>query len=110
MKVFDVGGNVDDSGEYILGAKQTGSHACYLIYGIMKPGEKGRVLKPGKGHEEIFLAARGNFRVAGDLECEVKEGQSIHLKGDETCLLENLDDKESLYVISGGHSGGGHEH
>ena len=38
MKIFDVRTQVDDSGEYILGVEDTGSHACYLIYGTMKPG------------------------------------------------------------------------
>ena len=50
MTVFEVTDNLDDSGEYILGAEQTASHACYLIYGKMKPHEKGRQLKPGSGH------------------------------------------------------------
>jgi hypothetical protein len=86
MTVFDVKGNVGDSGEYILGAEQTGSHACYVIYGIMKPHEKGRELKPGKGHE----------------------GQAIHLRGDETAWLENASGAEAVYVISGGHADGGH--
>ena len=73
MKIFDVRTRVDDSGEYILGLEDTGSHACYLIYGTMKPGEKGRLLKPGGGHEELILAARGNFLVSGHIEGELKE-------------------------------------
>ncbi len=58
MKIFDVKNMAVDAkfGEYIVGYKETGSHACYLIYGILKPGEKDRLVKPGKGHEEIILA------------------------------------------------------
>jgi hypothetical protein len=108
MKIFDVERNLDDSGEYILGAEQTGSHACYMIYGIMKPHEKGRELKPGKGHEELFLAIKGDFVLTGYTEGVVKEGQAIHLRGDETVWLENASDSEATYVISGGHSDGGH--
>ena len=45
-----------NKGEYVLGAEDTGSHACYVIYGILKAGEKGREVKPGKGHEEIITS------------------------------------------------------
>ena len=44
MKTYDVFGTTGESGEYVLGARETGSHACYLIYGVLKPGEKGREL------------------------------------------------------------------
>ncbi len=108
MNIFEVTKNIEGSGEYILGAKQTGSHACYMIYGVMKPGEKGRELKAGKGHEELFLAAKGDFRITGQYEGHIKEGQAIHLKGEYTCLLENISDSESVYIMSGGHSEGGH--
>ena len=47
MKIFGVAENVQDSGEYILGSRETGSHACYLIYGALKPGEKGQITAIG---------------------------------------------------------------
>ncbi len=108
MEVFEVRGMVGESGEYILGAGQTGSHACYLIYGVMKPGEKGRRLKPGRGHEELLIALKGDLRVTGDREGLLREGQALHLKGEETCWLDNGTDSEALYIIAGGHSEGGH--
>lgn len=108
MNVFDVVNNVEGSGEYILGAERTGSHACYMIYGVMKPGEKGRELKAGQGHEELFFAAKGEFTVTGHCEGRIKEGQAIHLKGEETCMLENISAHEAVYILSGGHSSGGH--
>lgn len=108
MKVFDVQAKVDESGEYILGAKQTGSHACYLIFGTMKPKEKGRKLKAGKGHEELFVAIKGNFVVTGQESDSIKEGQAFHLKGEESFWLENVTDTTAIYVMSGGHSEGGH--
>jgi hypothetical protein len=87
MKVFEVANNVEMSGEYILGAEQTGSHACYMIYGVMGAGEKGRALKAGEGHEELFLAVKGEFKVTGHHEGLIREGQAIHLRGDEACSL-----------------------
>ncbi len=108
MKVFKVSSMIEGSGEYILGAEQTGSHACYLIYGRMVAGEKGRVLRPGGGHEEIFLAVRGDFRLSGEKELVVKEGEAVHLKGEETFHAENITDSEAVYVMAGGHSEGGH--
>ena len=108
MRIFDVRGKGDNAGEYILGAQQTRSHACYLIYGTMKPREKGRELKPGAGHEELFLAIKGTFAVTGYISGAIKEGQAVHLIGDETCQLENASDSEAIYVIAGGHSSEGH--
>jgi hypothetical protein len=108
MKTYEVQKELPGSGEYILGAEQTGSHACYLIYGTMKPKEKGRELKPGKGHEELFLAVKGDFAVPGHMTGIIREGQAVHLIGDETRQIENTSDSEAIYVIAGGHSSDGH--
>lgn len=63
MRIFELKNEAlkSENGEHILGFKETGSHACYMIYGILKPGEKGRVIKPGEGHEEIVLVASQNL-------------------------------------------------
>lgn len=108
MQVFDVRARVGDSGEYILGAEDTGSHACYLIYGVMRPHEKKRLLKPGRGHEELILAVKGDFVVTGHMQGTLKEGAAIHLAGDQACWLENATSKAATYIISGGHSSSGH--
>ncbi len=108
MKVFNVSKKVKGSGEYILGYEDTGSHACYMIYGVMSPGEKGRELKPGKGHEELILAVKGSFRVSGAYSGILNEGEAIHLKGDEQCFLENVTEDKAIYIAAGGHSEAGH--
>ncbi len=104
MKSFDVVTKVEGSGEYVLGARETGSHACYLIYGVLKPGEKGRELKPGKGHEEIVLAIAGDLQLSGHYTGMLKQGQAIHLEGEQMCRAENPGTINAVYVISGGHS------
>jgi len=108
MKIFRVKDNVDATGESILGAKETGSHACYLIYGTMKPKEGNRPFSPGEGHEELLLVVKGGLGVTGSITGVLTEGQAIHLRGNQTCRLENISDDETIYVISGGHSHGGH--
>ncbi|MEW6052337.1 MAG: hypothetical protein AB1552_00920 [Nitrospirota bacterium] len=97
-----------ESGEAILGSQETGSHACYLIYGVLKPGEKGRVVKPGKGHEEIILAMKGALNVSGHYSGYLQEGSAFHVSGEDTCYLENPEDSDAVYIIAGGHSGSGH--
>jgi len=79
-----------------------------LIYRTMQPKAKGRALKPGKGHEELFLAVKVYFVLTGHVTGTIKEGQAIHLKGEETSHLENTADSEAIYVIAGGHASGGH--
>lgn len=110
MRVYDVAGNLSGSGEYILGADATGSHACYLVYGVLKAGEQGRELKPGHGHEEIVLCLAGEMRLTGGWTGELRAGQAIHLRGEESCRAGNDTSGEALYVIAGGHSDEGHGH
>ena len=104
MKLFDVAGKVQDSGEYIVGSRETGSHACYLVYGALEPGEKGRELRPGHGHEEIVLALMGDLKLTGDHTGTLKQGQAMHLTGEESVFVENTGNAQALYVIAGGHS------
>lgn len=110
MKVFDVAGRIKGSGEHILGYDETGSHACYLIYGVLSAGEKGRELKPGKGHEEIVLVVKGEIILTGKLTGTLRQGQAVHLQGEESCLAGNDGPEEAVYAIAGGHSASGHDH
>jgi redox-sensitive bicupin YhaK (pirin superfamily) len=97
-----------EEGEYIVGAEDTGSHACYMIYGAMKPHEKGRLLKPGEGHEEIVLSVKGDIEVTGHWSGTLREGTAFHLTGDKECYLENKGHSDAVYIIAGGHSEEGH--
>lgn len=111
MKQHDLRGKAENSnGEYVYGAADTASHACYVIYGILKPGEKERRIKPGKGHEEMLVAVKGSFMVTGHYNDTLEEGHAVHLAGEQTCLLENRSPEEAIYIIAGGHSGHGHGH
>ena len=111
MKTFDLKAFAEkQNNEYVFGSADTGTHACYMIYGTLVPGEKGREIKPGKGHEEMLLAARGNFSVTGDFEGIIEEGSVVHLAGEQTCFLENKGASDAVYVIAGGHSEHGHQH
>jgi hypothetical protein len=110
MKIFDLKNKAQNSEnkEHILGFEDTGSHACYMIYGILKPGEKDRLIKPGKGHEEIVLAMKGNIKVKGHYTGLLKEGTAFHIIGDSECFLENAGASDAVYIIAGGHSDKGH--
>ena len=110
MKIYDVFGKVGESGEHILGARETGSHACYLIHGVLKPWEKGRELSPGKGHEELVLVIAGDLQLSGQCTGTLKQGQAIHLQGEQSCSAENPGSIEAVYVISGGHFESEHGH
>ena len=110
VKVYDVAGKVAGSGEYILGAEATGSHACYLIYGLLRPGETGRQLRPGAGHEEMVLCIAGGIRLSGCTSGDLRAGQAVHLRGEEMCNVTNSCDVDAIYVIAGGHSCGEHDH
>jgi hypothetical protein len=97
-----------ESGEYVLGLEDTGSHACYMIYGVLKPGENERLIKPGKGHEEIVLAMKGDLLLSGDISGRLEQSSAIHVVGETSAYLENPGSDEAIYVIAGGHSA--HDH
>jgi len=111
MKIFEMKNKAihSERGECLLGFREIGSHACYMIYGILKPKEKARLVKPGPGHEEIVLAMKGDLEVTGHSSGCLKEGSAFYTKGEEECFLENRGESEAIYVIAGGHSEeGGH--
>jgi len=111
MKKVDLKAMAEEqNGEYVFGSADTGSHACYMIYGRLKPGEKKREIKPGKGHEEMLLAAHGSLHVTGHFDGILEEGSAVHLSGEQTCILENKGSTEAVYVIAGGHSEHDHHH
>lgn len=106
MKIFEVKNNAIHSGkgEFLLGFRETGSHACYMIYGVLNSKEKERSVKPGPGHEEMVLAMKGDLRVTGFYSGSLKEGFALHLVGDQECFLENQNESDAVYIIAGGHS------
>lgn len=106
MKTFDLKDSAlhSEKGEFLLGFRDTRSHACYMIYGTMRPGEKGRQVKPGTGHEEIILAAKGDLEVTGFYSGTLKEGLAFLIQGDQECLLENTGESDAVYIVAGGHS------
>ena len=99
-----------ESGEFVFGSEHTGSHACYMIYGVVKPGQEKRVIKPGKGHEEMVLAVTGNFKISGQFSGQLKEGCAFHIVGKDTVCLQNKGTTDACYVIAGGHSQDSHHH
>lgn len=105
MRIFEVrnGAIQSKGGEFLVGFQETGSHACYMIYGVLKSSDKGRSVRPGPGHEEIVLAMKGDLEVTGSYSGGLKEGFALHLAGDQECFLENQGESEAVYIISGGH-------
>jgi hypothetical protein len=110
MNIYDVAGKAGTSGEHVLGFDETGSHACYLVYGALKAGEKGRELKPGRGHEEMVLVVKGEVTLTGQCAGTLRQGQAVHLVGEASCSAENRGEGDAIYVIAGGHSASGRHH
>ena len=100
---------IEAGGEHVLGLKDLGTHACYLIYGELAPGEAGRKVCPGAGHEEILMAVAGDLQLTGEyLTGWLREGEAMHFQEQETCLLANPSGRKVVYVLAGGHSGIAH--
>jgi hypothetical protein len=109
MKTYDVFGKNGESGEHILGSRDTGSHACYLIHGVLNRGKREGV-ESGRGHEEIVLVIAGDLQLSGHYTGMLRQGQAIHLQGVQSCSAENPGTIDAVYVISGGHSESEHGH
>jgi hypothetical protein len=110
MRIFDLKNKAIHSsrGEFLLGVQETNSHACYIIYGVLRSKEKARSVKPGPGHEEIVLAMKGDLEVTGFYSGDLKEGFALYLEGDQECFFENQAGSDAVYIIAGGHSEAGH--
>lgn len=105
MKMYDVKTlAAGEGGEYVLGMKDLHTHACYLIYGTLKPGEEGRLVKPGSGHEEILCAIVGKLLIHTRGETfTLERGCAVHVGEDESFEISNPDQEEAVYVMAGGH-------
>ncbi len=113
MEIYDISElALKNNGEYVLGSSDLNTHACYFIYGVLDQDEKGRLIRPGKGHEEIVCLISGDILLHGESETfSLKQGQAFYLKGEETYLMDNTGKHKAVYVISGGHSSGvSHSH
>ncbi len=99
-------------GETVLGLKDLGTHACYLIYGRIEPGGEPRPLKPGQEHEEIFLVISGTMSLQGpDGVQTVCAGQAFYLAGVQPWQAAAAGPEPVVYVAGGGHSpDSGHHH
>ncbi len=105
MKSFDVKAlSASEGGEYVLGMKDLGTHACYLIYGTLGPGEGNRQVKPGQGHEEILCAVVGRLVIhtPGGVYT-LENGHAVHVREDESFEISNPDQDPVVYVMAGGH-------
>ena len=112
-RIFDLGGRaLREGGETILGLKDLHTHACYLIYGVLNPGDEPRKLCPGGGHEEIVMVISGSIKVTGpDGDQTLQTGQAFHMVGDETWMAVTAGSTEARYAVAGGHTPGSeHSH
>jgi len=107
-KIFNLKEHIYREGEYLIGSEATGSHACYLIYGVLPSGSK-REITPGKGHEEILAVIEGDAVISdGDDKYSLQKGQAIHLKDEEKIEISPGDGGLVIYIIAGGHSDASH--
>jgi hypothetical protein len=112
LKVFDVAGRAPrEGGETVLGLKDLGTHACYLLYGVVSPDDEPRTLKPGEGHEEIILCVGGVLELTHQGErLSLQPGQAVYLQGEQTCQAVCAGPLEARYVAAGGHTPGQEHH
>ncbi len=105
LRTFDVAAlAATQGGEYVLGMKDLYTHACYMIYGIMQPGEGQRLVKPGDGHEEILCAVDGDLEIHSEKgDFVLRRGHATHIKEDQSFFLANPSDKTVVYIMAGGH-------
>jgi len=106
MRTFDLNALASSQGgEYVLGMKDLHTHACYMIYGVLKAGERERVVRPGQGHEEILCAVDGPLVVhAKHGDVTLLQGHAIHVKEDESFFMSNPSERTVTYIMAGGHS------
>jgi uncharacterized cupin superfamily protein len=92
-------------GEYVLGAKELDTHACYMIFGILAPGQRERLVKPGHGHEEILCAIDGEITLQlSSGEKVLARNHAVHIGEDQEFFISNEGTESIRYIMAGGHS------
>ncbi len=106
MKSFDLAKMAAaQGGEYVLAAKDLHTEACYLVYGLLKPGEGDRLIQPGKGYEEILCAITGALVMKFSRgEVILEQGHGVHINSADSFYISNRNNNTILYVIAGGRS------
>ncbi len=105
MRIYPVRDPAEKQGEYVLGSAVLKTHACYLVYGILRQTDEERMVTPGKGHEEIFCLVSGEVVLRGDGESfTLKPGEAFHIRGQDALTMKNSGTGDAVYVIAGGHS------
>jgi len=92
MKTYDLKrlAKKEEEKEYVLGLKDLQTHAVYMIYGILNPGDKERKVHPGKGHEEILCIIKGAVKVESQNETiSLSEGEAMHLHENDMRHYQN---------------------
>lgn len=104
MKFFDVAGLAgSQGGEYVLGMKDLHSDACYLIYGRIAAQEAPRMVKPGRGYEEILCAVDGPLTMHTDRgDIRLEKGHAVHLPEETALHISNPTLQPVVYVVAGG--------
>jgi hypothetical protein len=104
MKVFNLCDLAEASGgEYVLGMKDLHTDSCYLVYGVLGPGEEERLVRPGLGYEEILCAVDGELLMQGKQgKFPLQRGHAVHVTEHESFHLSNPTEKPVVYVIAGG--------
>jgi hypothetical protein len=78
MKTYNLGDLAGESGgEYVLGLKDLKTHAVYIVYGFLGPGEGGKI--------------------------KMRVGEALHLREDDEYYLRNDGSETAHYVLAGGH-------
>jgi uncharacterized cupin superfamily protein len=106
MRSFDLAGLASTfGGEYVLGTKDLNTDACYMIYGLLKGGEAERLIRPGKGREEILCALDGPLLMhTGGGETILEQGNAIHVKAEDSFLISNPSNRPVVYIVAGGNT------
>ncbi|AFM23880.1 hypothetical protein [Desulfomonile tiedjei] len=94
---------IREGGEYVLGYKDLHTRSCYMIYGVLSPLEKDRVMKPGKGYEEILCASGGPLLLqTAKGTTRLEKGQAAHMGEEESMTISNPGEEQVEYIIAGG--------
>ncbi len=106
MKSFDLAKlAAAQGGEYVLAAKDLHTRACYLVYGFLKPGERGRLVRPGDGYEEILCTITAPLLMKLPTgEVVLERGHAVHIKPTDSFYISNPNDDPVVYIIAGGRS------
>jgi len=87
------------NGEYLLGHEEAETSSVYVLYGRLRPGQRGHKVALNEGHEEIICVVKGTMTVScGKKSFSVSAGEAFNPGAGGEVTMDNTGEGEAIFI------------